>query len=123
MAGCVLCIAQHALDGLCSTRFRGVSTLVIAHRLSTIRHANVIFVMHNASAARGHALCAMYRSHRGSVCSVRIDGALSSMHDGFAVTGCVVVQGRVAEAGDHATLLARGGRYAALVNAQSMNSR
>ena len=44
------------------------------------------------------------------------------MPGGFAVTGCVVVQGRVAEAGDHATLLALRGRYAALVDAQSMHS-
>ena len=51
-------VVQAALDGLVSTRFQGVTTLVIAHRLSTIRHANVIFVMHNVSDA---AQCRMSR--------------------------------------------------------------
>jgi len=40
-------IVQTALDGLVSTRFHGVTTIVIAHRLSTIRHAHVIVVLHN----------------------------------------------------------------------------
>jgi len=68
-------IVQTALDGLCSTRFRGVTTLVIAHRLSTIRHAHTIVVLNN---------------------------------------------GRVMETGDHDHLMATGGRYASLVNAQTM---
>ncbi len=37
---------QQALDGLTSSRFRDVTTIVIAHRLATIAHANTIFVMH-----------------------------------------------------------------------------